>query len=92
MQTVTNNNQIDGTLVANAFSVSVVSQLRVATPAPPPSSGTVVATPEPASLAVLGVGLTALGGSAAAGREEPQPNGFRLCSIVGISSDTVGWM
>jgi choice-of-anchor A domain-containing protein len=58
--TVTNGNQIDGTLVANAFngqgelhSYGFTGTL--------PGSGTTVATPEPASLAILGMGLTALG-------------------------------
>jgi choice-of-anchor A domain-containing protein len=58
--TVTNNNQIDGTLVANAFNGQGELHSYGFTGALP-SSGTVVATPEPASLAVLGVGLTALG-------------------------------
>jgi choice-of-anchor A domain-containing protein len=57
---VTNSNQIDGGLFANSFTgngelhnYGFTGNL--------PTSGTVVATPEPGSLALLGAGLTALG-------------------------------
>jgi choice-of-anchor A domain-containing protein len=56
---VTNSNQIDGGLFANSFSGNGELHDYGFTGTLP--SNNVVATPEPASLAVLGAGLTALG-------------------------------
>jgi len=57
--TVTNGNQIDGTLVAQSFNGNGELHSYGFTGALPGT--TVVATPEPTSIALLGVGLTTLG-------------------------------
>ncbi len=58
--TVTNNNQIDGTLVANAFNGQGELHSYGFTGALPGSGGSTPA-PEPASLAIMSAGLGALG-------------------------------